>query len=153
MTASLVIASFGSSGGYNSEAFSLKVVADASTPAATADKAPRYGKLPEIHHIFRSDQKMPNILISTVFTVAAIASLPVLLGAVSRNQSDQTTSANIRSGCSSAATSTTFRKPCPMHHCLMPYSLALLSGSKEFSSCTTRVGTSFRHCQHCSSLA
>lgn len=59
------------------------MVSDKGVPTGAGEKPLRYGKLPEIHHIFRVDQKMPNILISTVFTLAAIATLPVLLGAVS----------------------------------------------------------------------
>ncbi|KAJ9655008.1 hypothetical protein H2198_006053 [Neophaeococcomyces mojaviensis] len=81
ITASLVIASFGSSTGYNSEVFTLDVASDQGLPASTSGKPLRYGKLPEIHHIFRGDQKMPNILISTIFTLAAVATLPILLGA------------------------------------------------------------------------
>lgn len=82
--ASLVIASFGASTGYKSEIFTLGLTADTTKPAGSGEKALRYGKLPEIHHIFRPDQKMPNILISTVFTLGAIAALPVLLGGVSQ---------------------------------------------------------------------
>lgn len=82
VSASLVIASFGSSTGYKSEAFSLNVISDKGVSASTAEKPLRYGKLPEIHHIFRADQKSPNVLISTIFTLGAIAALPILLGAV-----------------------------------------------------------------------
>lgn len=82
--ASLVIASFGDSTGYNSEVFTLSITSDPSKPAVVGEKPLRYGKLPEIHHIFRADPKMPNILISTVFTLAALATIPILLGGVSR---------------------------------------------------------------------
>ncbi|KAK5104780.1 hypothetical protein LTS08_002673 [Lithohypha guttulata] len=81
ITAHLVVASFGSFTGYNSLAFNLNVVTDQNIPASTTEKALRYGKLPEIHHIFRSDPKSPNILISIVFALGAVAALPVLLGA------------------------------------------------------------------------
>ena len=40
----------------------------------------RYGKLPEIHHIFKLDPKSPNVLITIVFSLAIFATLPVLLG-------------------------------------------------------------------------
>lgn len=83
LTADLVIASFGSSAGYDSEAFSIKIVNENGTPKGSLDKPLRYGKLPEIHHIFRSDPKSPNFLISAIFAIAAIATLPVLIGAVS----------------------------------------------------------------------
>lgn len=78
-----MIASFGESTGYNSEAFTLSITSDPTKPANLGEKPLRYGKLPEIHHIFRADQKMPNILISTVFTLAALATVPILLGSVS----------------------------------------------------------------------
>ena len=78
-----MIASFGESTGYNSEVFTLSITSDPSKLVATGEKPLRYGKLPEIHHIFRADPKMPNILISTVFTLAALATIPILLGGVS----------------------------------------------------------------------
>lgn len=83
LTATLVIASFGSSSGYNSQAFTLNVLPDPNTPPAATQKALRYGKLEEIHHVFRGDPKSPNILISTVFGLGSIAALPLLVGAVS----------------------------------------------------------------------
>ena len=83
ISASIVIASFGSSTGYNAPAFSLSVEQDPNTPPAHAEKPLRYGKLPEIHHKFRSDPKSPNIVIVLVFTGAVITTLPILLGAVS----------------------------------------------------------------------
>ena len=118
VSASVVIASFGSSEGYNSEAFTLNVISDNGVPAGTTEKALRYGKLPEIHHIFRADQKAPNILISTIFTLGAIAALPILLGAVSHTTTNKTFT-NRTSGCFSEATSTTFRRQCRMHQSLM----------------------------------
>lgn len=57
---------------------------DVNAPASASDQGIRYGKLPEIHHIFRGEQKSPNIVISTVFAIGSLAALPVLLGAVSR---------------------------------------------------------------------
>lgn len=81
VSASVVIASFGSSAGYNSEVFTLNVLSDQTTPSADPEKSLRYGKLPEIHHIFRADPTSPNILISIAFTLGAIAALPILLGA------------------------------------------------------------------------
>ncbi|ETN38843.1 uncharacterized protein HMPREF1541_06884 [Cyphellophora europaea CBS 101466] len=80
LSASVVIASFGSSEAYKSEAFPLIIQLDANTPAATTEKPLRYGKQPEIHHIFRSDPKSPNIVLVAFFTIAAVATLPVLLG-------------------------------------------------------------------------
>lgn len=153
VTASLVLASFGSSTGYNSEVFTLNVISDKGASANTAEKPLRYGKLPEIHHIFRADQKSPNVLISTVFTLGAIAALPILLGAVSYASTGVKTSTDETSGCSWVETLTTFPKPCQMRRllmlCLWVQSLAL----KAFCSCTTPPGTSSRHSQRFSPLA
>jgi len=153
VSASLVLASFGSSTGYNSEVFTLNVISDKSASANTAEKPLRYGKLPEIHHIFRADQKSPNVLISTVFTLGAIAALPILLGTVSHASTGAKTSTDETSGCSWVETLTTFPKPCQMRRllmlCLWVQSLAL----KAFCSCTTPPGTSSRHSQRFSPLA
>lgn len=149
--ASLVIASFGASTGYNSEAFILNITPDATVSSGTGEKALRYGKLPEIHHVFRADTKMPNILISIVFTLGAIAALPILLGGVSENiHHNSMIKANLHSGCFSEATSTIFPKHSRMHLWLMLSSWVRSLGWKVFYSCTIQVGTSSRRCQHLS---
>ncbi|KIX06962.1 uncharacterized protein Z518_04938 [Rhinocladiella mackenziei CBS 650.93] len=79
--ASIVIASFGSSVGYNSAAFMLTVELDPNVPVPVVEKPLRYGKLPEIHHIFRPDPTSPNVVISMVILGIVLASLPSLLGA------------------------------------------------------------------------
>ncbi|RMZ78222.1 hypothetical protein DV738_g4021, partial [Chaetothyriales sp. CBS 135597] len=81
INANIVIASLGSSAGYNAPAFSLKVEQDPNSAIPLEDKPLRYGKLPEIHHIFRPDPKSPNIVIVLFFTVAAALTLPILLQA------------------------------------------------------------------------
>lgn len=43
----------------------------------------RYGKLPEIHHIFKEDSKNPPIAITLAFLAITLAALPILAGAVS----------------------------------------------------------------------
>ena len=83
LDASLIIASFGSSKPYNSKAFDITINLDAGSPLPASEKPLRYGKLPEIHHIFKSDPKSPPKIITLVFAAAVIAALPVLLGAVS----------------------------------------------------------------------
>ncbi|OJJ44558.1 hypothetical protein ASPZODRAFT_27215 [Penicilliopsis zonata CBS 506.65] len=77
--ANLVIGSFGSAGAYNGPAFQLAVErnADEPLPSSTAE---RYGQLPEIHHIFRSDARSPPVVITLAFVAMALASLPVLAG-------------------------------------------------------------------------
>jgi oligosaccharyltransferase complex subunit delta (ribophorin II) len=81
--ASLVFGSFGASQGYNDLMFLLNVATDTNTPMYQTEKPLRYGKLPEIHHIFKSDPKSPNILFSLVFTGAVLATLPAIFGVVS----------------------------------------------------------------------
>ena len=76
-----MVASFGSHAGYNSRAFPLSITLDPDVPIAAAEKPLRYSKLPEIHHIFRTDPKSPNILISLVFSTVLASTLPVLVGA------------------------------------------------------------------------
>ncbi|KAL2392072.1 hypothetical protein ABEF93_001253 [Exophiala dermatitidis] len=80
LSASIVIASFGASEGYNSEAFALTIELDPNAPIQASETPLRYGKLPEIHHIFRPDPKSPNIVITLVFLGAVLATLPALLG-------------------------------------------------------------------------
>ncbi|KAI1612051.1 dolichyl-diphosphooligosaccharide-protein glycosyltransferase [Exophiala viscosa] len=81
LSASIVIASFGSSAGYDSEAFPLTIELDPNVPIPAAETPERYGKLPEIHHIFRPDARSPNVAISAFFLLATLATLPPLLGA------------------------------------------------------------------------
>ncbi|KAL8718421.1 MAG: hypothetical protein Q9225_004449, partial [Loekoesia sp. 1 TL-2023] len=78
LSASLVIASFGDSKPYKSPAFDLVIELDPSAPPPLVDKPLRYGKLPEIHHIFKPDPKSPPKIITLVFTGAVVAALPSL---------------------------------------------------------------------------
>ncbi|KPI45872.1 uncharacterized protein AB675_582 [Cyphellophora attinorum] len=80
LSAYLILASTGDADGYYERAFSVGVKADPTATTGSTEKPLRYGKLPEIHHIFRSDPKSPNFVIVAFFTVAAAATLPVLLG-------------------------------------------------------------------------
>ena len=47
-----------------------------------AEQPLRYGKLPEIHHVFRPDPKNPPVILSIVFLAAVLGTLPVLAGVV-----------------------------------------------------------------------
>lgn len=82
LTASVVIASFGTSKPYSSHAFDLSIALDPSSPLPSQEKPLRYGKLPEIHHIFKSDPTSPPKIITLVFTAAVATTLPILLIAV-----------------------------------------------------------------------
>nr|KMM68912.1 hypothetical protein CPAG_05235 [Coccidioides posadasii RMSCC 3488] len=79
LDANLVIASFGSAPGYNSPVFRLLIKRDPNDALPTPNTL-RYGKLDEIHHIFKTDPKSPPIVISLAFIIAVLASLPVLAG-------------------------------------------------------------------------
>ena len=61
----------------------MSISLDPNSPLPSTEKPLRYGKLPEIHHIFKSDPTSPPKIITIVFTAAVMAALPVLLGAVS----------------------------------------------------------------------
>lgn len=78
----MVIGGFGSSEAYDHSVFKLSIERDVNIPIPTAE-APRYGKLPEIHHTFKNDPTNPPIVITLAFVGAVIASLPVLAGLVS----------------------------------------------------------------------
>ncbi|KAI1819779.1 Oligosaccharyltransferase subunit Ribophorin II-domain-containing protein [Xylaria intraflava] len=78
LKASVVLASFGSSQGLNKPVFSVSLKADPSTTPITYEKPLRYGKREEIHHIFRADPKNPPKIISAVFSLAVLATVPAL---------------------------------------------------------------------------
>lgn len=75
----LTIASFGSSTPWKSSAFDIVVRRDESATSPTPEKPTRYGKLSEIHHIFRADPTSPPWVITVVFTAAALTLLPALI--------------------------------------------------------------------------
>ncbi|KAL2174647.1 Oligosaccharyltransferase subunit Ribophorin II-domain-containing protein [Thermothelomyces heterothallicus CBS 202.75] len=79
LKASVLLASFGSAQGLDAPVFDVKIEQDAAIPPPTYEKPLRYGKKPEIHHIFRPDPKSPPKLVSLVFGFAVIATLPALL--------------------------------------------------------------------------
>jgi oligosaccharyltransferase complex subunit delta (ribophorin II) len=76
----MIIASFGSSTPMNQHVFDLAVPIDASAPPAAPSPPERYTSKPEIHHIFKADPRSPPKIISIVFTLAILATLPILLG-------------------------------------------------------------------------
>ncbi|MCJ1341744.1 hypothetical protein MMC09_007041 [Bachmanniomyces sp. S44760] len=80
LAASLIFASFGSSKPYHSPAFALNIALDPSAPRAVPESPLRYGKLPAIHHIFKTDPRSPPKFITIVFTAAVLAAVPTLAG-------------------------------------------------------------------------
>lgn len=82
-----MLASFGSSEGFNAAVFDVEVKLDAAAKAtAKYEKPLRYGKLEEIHHIFRADPKSPPKVISLIFVLAVLATIPAVLVGVSPPQ-------------------------------------------------------------------
>lgn len=146
LSASIVIASFGSSAGYNSEAFPLAIELDPNAGVPSVETPERYGKLPEIHHVFRPDAKSPNVAISAFFLLAIIATFPALLGAVSRFPRFwfMVHALTDCSGCIWVATSTTSRKLSRMHLSRTPSFSVPSWASKASSSCTIPFGISSR---------
>ncbi|MCJ1464330.1 hypothetical protein MMC07_002943 [Pseudocyphellaria aurata] len=81
LSASLIIASFGSSQPYHSHAFDLSLKLDPSSPTASHEKPLRYGRLAEIHHTFKSEPTSPPKIITLVFTAAVVIAFPLLVTA------------------------------------------------------------------------
>ncbi|KAK8071984.1 oligosaccharyltransferase subunit ribophorin ii [Apiospora saccharicola] len=79
LKATLTLASFGSSTGYNSRIFDVEIRQDPNAVPPVYEKPLRYGKLEEIHHIFKDDPQSPPKVISLVFALAVAAMVPVLL--------------------------------------------------------------------------
>ncbi|KAI0390203.1 Oligosaccharyltransferase subunit Ribophorin II-domain-containing protein [Xylariaceae sp. FL0594] len=78
LKASVVLGSFGSSTAVNKPAFSVSLKPDPALPPVAYEKPVRYGKRDEIHHIFRADPKNPPRIVSAVFALAVLATVPAL---------------------------------------------------------------------------
>ncbi|KAL7939715.1 Alpha/Beta hydrolase protein [Trichoderma chlorosporum] len=78
LEASLVLGSFGSSKGSVTPVFGFTVQLDPVVTAPSYEKPLRYGKLAEIHHIFRADPKNPPKIVSITFALAVLATVPAL---------------------------------------------------------------------------
>lgn len=79
-----MIASFGSSLPYYGPAFTLSIERNPNEPRPAPVEAPRYGKLPEVHHIFKPSAQSPPFIVTLVF-LALVVLLPTwaLVGVVS----------------------------------------------------------------------
>ncbi|KAK4204040.1 Dolichyl-diphosphooligosaccharide--protein glycosyltransferase subunit Swp1 [Triangularia verruculosa] len=78
LEASIVLGSFGSSKALDAPVFDVKLQKDPNVPLPSYEKPVRYGKKEEIHHIFRADPQSPPKVISIVFALAVLATIPVL---------------------------------------------------------------------------
>ena len=83
LRASIVIGSFGSSQGLVAPLFDIDLVVNPNVAPPQYEKPLRYGKLPEIHHIFGNPPKTPPKVLSLVFTIAVLATIPALFIGVS----------------------------------------------------------------------
>jgi len=81
LRASIVLGSFGTSTPMNQHAFDLTVQPDPNALPVAPSAPERYTSKPEIHHTFHGDPKSPPKIVSLVFTLAVLATLPALFGA------------------------------------------------------------------------
>jgi len=81
LRATLLLASFGSSQAFSNHVFNLDVKPEPNVPLPKYEKPLRYGRLEEIHHIFRADPKSGPKIISVFFVLAVLATVPILFGA------------------------------------------------------------------------
>ncbi|KAF7597273.1 hypothetical protein BBP40_008115 [Aspergillus hancockii] len=79
LDAKFLIGSFGDSEAYDGAAFKLAVTRNPDQPVPTVEVS-RYGKLPEIHHIFKDDPRSPPFVITLAFMAMVLATLPILAG-------------------------------------------------------------------------
>lgn len=73
---SLVLGSFGEAKPSITEVFTVTINGGEEIKRLVAPE--RYAAKPEIHHYFKEDQKSPPKIISLVFTLAVLATLPIL---------------------------------------------------------------------------
>ncbi|KAL8994972.1 MAG: hypothetical protein Q9188_006916 [Gyalolechia gomerana] len=106
LSAFLVIASFGTSKPFKSPAFDLRIELDPSAPPPPVNKPLRYGRLPEIHHLFKPDPRSPPKIITIFFSAAVVAALPSLLFVIK----SLTTMGNFSSKAARSAASASTRK-------------------------------------------
>jgi oligosaccharyltransferase complex subunit delta (ribophorin II) len=115
LTATLLLASFGTSQGYSSPVFNLEVKTDPNVALPKYEKPLRYGKLAEINHIFKPDPRSGPKIVSIFFVLAILATMPILLGAVCYDSTVGNTCTDCRSGYTLEPTSRILGK-LPLQH-------------------------------------
>ncbi|KAJ6256836.1 hypothetical protein Dda_8705 [Drechslerella dactyloides] len=78
LTMTIAIASFGKSSPLSAEIATISPVLDQTAKKALPEPPLKYGKRPEIHHIFRGEPRSPPKIISIVFLGGVVACLPAL---------------------------------------------------------------------------
>jgi oligosaccharyltransferase complex subunit delta (ribophorin II) len=81
--ARVVIGGLGTSDAYDSSVFQLSIDRNPELAVPTVETE-RYGKKPEIHHIFKDSPSNPPIVVTLAFVAMVGAALPVLAGLVRR---------------------------------------------------------------------
>lgn len=76
--ATIIIGSFGSAQGLTADAFDIELKHEPNTQPPTVPAPLRYGKLPQIHHIFKELDKYPSRVLPKFFVAAVLATLPAL---------------------------------------------------------------------------
>lgn len=149
LQATLVLASFGPSQAFSNHVFNLDVSLDPNVPVPPYEKPLRYGKLEDIHHIFRLDPTSPPKIISLVFALAVLATVPALLGGVRlslHRERARHKLMDMHSGSTLVRMSTTSRKRHLRHRYRTPSSLAPSLPLRPSSSCTMRAGICSKLC-------
>lgn len=83
LEASIIVGSFGTSEATVTPVFDIKLQRDSASSVPSYDKPLRYGKLAEIHHIFKADPQSPPKIFSLVFATAVLGAIPALFIVVS----------------------------------------------------------------------
>ena len=78
LEASLVLGSFGSTQASVIPILDIAVHTDPSATLPAYEPPVRYGKQPEIHHTFNSEPKNPPRIVSVVFALGVLATVPAL---------------------------------------------------------------------------
>ncbi|XXH05647.1 hypothetical protein Hte_012082 [Hypoxylon texense] len=78
LEASIVLASFGSAEGFRKPLFAVELARDPNATPVAYERPLRYGKQPEIRHVFRADPRSPPQVVSLVFVLAVLATVPAL---------------------------------------------------------------------------
>lgn len=76
---SLLVGSLGSTKASITPLFDLVLRLDPNAPSSNYENPLRFGQQSEIHHIFRDDPKSPPKIVSIVFALAILATIPGLL--------------------------------------------------------------------------
>lgn len=148
LRATLVLASFGPSKAFSNHVLDLDVSFNADAGPPKYEKPLRFGKLPEINHIFKPDPKSGPIVISIFFVLAILASVPILLGTVIPQRHYLTVETQLTkssSGHTSVRTSTISRNLCRQLQFRMDCSSVQYCRWRGSFSFITTTG----HCSRC----